>query len=184
MDTIAAAEPEKALVKSPPAARVPSHHGRVPVIINRAVPAYRALMLELDRRRHQLSLKMWEVDDLAGLNDGHYAHLLHADRPSGRQGTWASLHLVFSALFPDGFDLEAKPKQGGALTAESHALKVKMAAADNNRLSRRELMRELGKRGAAARMLKSTKGERKKIVRKASNRSDQKIRSRCGAGKT
>jgi hypothetical protein len=145
-----------------------THHGRNPIIIDRATPAYRALMLELDRRRIQLRLKMWEVDDLAGLNDGHYAHLLHADRPSGRQGTWASLHLVISALFPMGFDLELRPKQGGALTAESHALKVKFAAADHCPKTRRDLMRELGRRGAAARKLKLTKRERTKLARKAS----------------
>jgi len=59
-------------------------------------------MLELERRRQQLGWSMWLVDDAAGLNDGHYAKLLHADRPSGRQGTWASLHLIISALFPEG----------------------------------------------------------------------------------
>lgn len=159
---------EAVLLKSGEPDPLLAHHGRNPIIVDRATPAYRALMLELERRRLQLRLKMWEVDDLAGLNDGHYAHLLHADRPSGRQGTWASLHLVITALFPMGFDLVLKPKRGGALTAEAHALKVKFAAADHNPQSRRDLMRELGKRGAKARMLKLGKRERKKIARKAS----------------
>ena len=170
MDSVTAAEPENAPVKSTQAARVPSHKGRVPVLIDRATPAYRALLLELERRRQHLRWAMWEVDDAAGLNDGHYAHLLHADRPSGRQGTWASLALVISAMFPQGFDLELRPKAGGALGPESHALKVKMAAADHSRLSRRDLMRELGKRGGKARSEKyrnMTSEERAAVAAKA-----------------
>jgi hypothetical protein len=48
------------------------------------------------------------------------------------------------------------------------ALKVKFASSDHCRKTRRELMSLLGKRGAAARMLKLGKCERKKIARKAS----------------
>jgi hypothetical protein len=139
-----------------------------PVIIDRAVPVYRALLLECERRRQQLGWSNWQVDDAAGLNDGHWAHCLHVDRVSGRQAQWKTLHLIVSALWPLGFDLCITHKPGGILTAEDHRLKIMFAAADNDRLSRRELMRELGKRGAAARMQKLGKRERKKIARVAS----------------
>ncbi|MEH2521570.1 hypothetical protein V1279_007143 [Bradyrhizobium sp. AZCC 1610] len=144
------------------------HNGRDPIIVDRATPAYRALMLEIERMRQAVGWPCWQLEEVAGLNDGHYQHLLHADRPHGRQGSWKMIQLLVEALFPAGFDLVLMPKRGGALTAESHALKVKFAQADHNRQTRRELMRELGKRGAAARKLKLTEKQIKKIARNAS----------------
>jgi hypothetical protein len=47
-----------------------------------------------------------EVDDAAGLHDGFYSKLLHADRPSGRQVRWETLQLVITALFPAGLELK------------------------------------------------------------------------------
>jgi hypothetical protein len=145
---------------------MPNFH--VPIMVDRAVPIYRALLLECERRRQQLGWSMWQLDDAAGLNDGHYAHCLHCDRPTGRHAQWRTLNLIFSALFPAGFDLTVKHKPGGSLSADDMRLKIMFAAADNDRVTRRELMRELGKRGAAARKVKLGKRERKKIARKAS----------------
>jgi hypothetical protein len=115
------------------------------------------------------------------LNDGHFAHCLHVDRPSGRQAQCKTLHLIVSALWPQGFDLQMKHKRGGTLSADDHRLKVMFAAADNNRLSRREWMRELGKRGAKARMLKLGKREQKKIARTASKVAAIKRSKRAAA---
>ena len=128
--------------------RMPNFHQ--PVIIDRATEIYRAITLECERRRQQLGWPMWKVDDVSGLNDGHFAKLLHADRPSGRQAQWQTLQLVISALFPKGIDLEIRHK-AGELTADGHRLKIMFAAADNDRQTRRELMRELGRRGGIAR---------------------------------
>lgn len=121
-----------------------------PKIIDRATEIYRTITLECERRRQQLGWAMWKVDDAAGLQDGFYSKLLHADRPSGRQVQWQTLQLVISALFPKGIDLEIRHK-AGEITAEGHRLKVMFAAADNDRQTRRELMRELGRRGGIAR---------------------------------
>jgi hypothetical protein len=139
-----------------------------PNIVEKAFPIYRAITLECERRRQQLGWPMWQVDEAAGLNDGHYAKCLHADRSSGRQASWKILNLIVTALFPEGFDLAMSHKPGGNLTAEDHRMKIRFAAADNDRMSRRRLMSELGKRGAAARMLTLSKQERKKIARTAS----------------
>ena len=152
-----------------------------PKIVDRATPVYRALLLECERRRQVLGWSMWQVDDASGLNDGHYAHCLHVDRVSGRQAQWKTLHLIVMALWPQGFDLQMTHKPGGILTAEDHRLKVMFAAADNNRLSRRELMRELGKRGAAARMAKLTSGKRTKIAKRASRAAAIKRSERAAA---
>jgi hypothetical protein len=111
---------------------------------------------------------MWQVDEVSGTQDGHYAKCLLVDRVSGRQAPWKTLHLIVMALWSQGFDLQITHKPGGILTAEDHRLKVMFAAADNNRLSRRELRRELGKRGAAARRKRLEKRARTKIAKRAS----------------
>jgi hypothetical protein len=78
-----------------------------------------------------------------------------------------------------GFDVEIRHKAGDPLTAERHRLKVMFAAADNNRLSRRELMRELGRRGAVARKEKLTSGERKAVAKRASKAAARKRTERA-----
>jgi hypothetical protein len=50
------------------------------------------------------------------------------------------LHLIVSALWPHGFDLQISRKPGGNLTAEDMRMKIWFAAADNDRVSRRKLM--------------------------------------------
>jgi hypothetical protein len=87
---------------------MPNYH--TPVIIDHAVPVYRALLLECERRRQQLNWPMWVVDDRAGTQDGYYAKALHADRPSGRQARWETLSLIVTALWPAGFDLYQRPE--------------------------------------------------------------------------
>jgi hypothetical protein len=139
-----------------------------PIIVNHATELYRCFTIELERQRQVLGWSMWQVDDASGVQDGHYAKLLHADRPSGRQADWKTLQLVAAALFPRGFDVQITHKTCEPLTAEGHRLKVMFAASDNCKRTRRDLMSELGKRGAAARMLKLGKRERKKIARTAS----------------
>jgi hypothetical protein len=145
---------------------MPNYH--TPIITEKATEIYRSITIECERRRQELSLPMWKLDDLAGTQDGFYAKMLHADRPSGRQCRWETLNLIVSALWPQGFDLQIIHKPGDPLTAENHRLKVMFAASDHCRLSRRKLMSELGKRGAAARLAKLGKRERKKIAKHAS----------------
>jgi hypothetical protein len=147
---------------------MPNFH--VPVIVDHATEIYRAITIECEK-----------VDDAAGTQDGFYSKLLHADRQNGRQCRWETLQLVITALFPAGFDLQIIHKPGDPLTAERHRLKVMFAAADNNRLSRRELMRELGKRGAAARKAKLGKRERKQIAKRASKIAAIKRSKRAAA---
>jgi hypothetical protein len=158
---------------------MPNFH--TPIIVDRATEIYRAITLECERRRQQLGWAMWKVDDAAGTQDGFYSKMLHADRRSGRCVQWPTLQLVITALFPGGFDVEIMHKVGDPLTAENHRLKVMFAAADNNRLSRRELMRELGKRGAAARKKKLGSRARIKIAKRASRVAAIKRSERAAA---
>jgi hypothetical protein len=96
---------------------------------------------------------------------------------------WETLQLVITALFPEGFDVEIKHKAGDPLTAENHRLKVMFAAADNNRLSRRELMRELGRRGGIARREKLAAmplADRLKVARKRRKQKRALCKQPCG----
>jgi hypothetical protein len=145
---------------------LPNFHS--PTFVEKATPLYRTIVLEIERRRIELGWSCWQLEDASGLNDGHYQHCLNVDRPTGRQANWKTLHLIVSALWPHGFDLQISHKPGGNLSAESMRMKIWFAAADNDRVSRRKLMAVLGKRGAAARMLKLSKSDRKKIARTAS----------------
>ncbi|MCU1273072.1 MAG: hypothetical protein JWO48_503 [Bryobacterales bacterium] len=153
-----------------------------PIIVDRATPIYRALLLECERKRQQLGWAMWQVDEISGLQEGHYAKCLHVDRLSGRQANWPTLHLIVSALWSEGFDLVIKDKPGGTLTAEGVRMKIRHAAADHDRISRRELMSTLGKKGGEARGKKykeMTKEERLQIARKArkTRRKNRALRS-------
>lgn len=73
---------------------------------------YRALAAQLHDRIRRLGLPMWRCDDLSGVQDGYTAKMLHPDTPSGRQASWPTLDLVMTALFPDGYDIIIKPRDG------------------------------------------------------------------------
>jgi hypothetical protein len=139
-----------------------------PKIVERATPIYRSILLECERRRIELNWPMWKVDEISGVQDNFYSKMLHADRPSGRQSRWETLNLVVRALWSQGFDLQISHKPGGNLSAEDLRLKIWFASSDHDRVSRRKLMSHLGKKGAAARMKKLGKRERKTIARRAS----------------
>jgi len=145
-----------------------THNGRMPIVVNRAVPFYRAIMLELERRRLGIGLTMDAVSDRIGCADRYWSKAVWADRPSGRSARWETIQEMVDALFPEGVDVIIKPKSGERLGPDDLRRKIKFAAADHDRKTRRDLMRELGKRGAAARKLKLTKSQRKQIARTAS----------------
>ena len=73
---------------------------------------YRALAAQLHDRIRKLGLPMWQCDDLSGLQDGYTAKVLHPDTSSGRQPGWLTLDLLMGALFPDGYDIIVKPRDG------------------------------------------------------------------------
>jgi hypothetical protein len=131
---------------------------------------------------------MWQLDDAAGLNDGHFGHCLHADRPSGRQCSWKILNLIVTALWPRGLDLKIVDKPGAILTAEGTHRKILHAAAPYNRVAQRRLMSDLGKKSAKARREKlaaMTEEERKRAVKhiakkaRATRRKNKLIRAKA-----
>jgi hypothetical protein len=147
-----------------------SHHGRPLVVDDRpgVTPLYRAIVLEIERRRIQLNISQDEVSDRAGVADRLYSKSLFPDTPSGRQSNWRTLQDIVDALFPEGFDVEIRPKKGRRLSARDLRCKIRFASAPKDPRSHRELMRDLGLLGAKARMSKLSKRELKKIARTAS----------------
>jgi hypothetical protein len=134
------------------------------------VPFYRAIMLELERRRLQLSLPMDVVADRAGVADRYYSKSLYADSPSGRQSRWETLQDIVDSLFPEGYDIEIRPKTGLRLGPNELRCKIAFAAAATDKKSQRELLRALGKKGGEARREKyktMSRAERLAIARKA-----------------
>jgi hypothetical protein len=146
------------------------------------VPFFRAVMIELERQRLARRLSMQEVCDRSGLADYYYSKALHASTPSGRQAKWETLQDLVDALFPEGYDVEIRPKVGMRLSAADLRCKIKSAAALTNSKSQREFMRELGKRGGVARRKKfknMTPEERKAIAEKGrkTKRQNQLLRA-------
>jgi hypothetical protein len=78
---------------------------------------YRALMLEIERRRLQLGWTMEEVCAVAGVQDRYYPKMLYVDEPSGRQARWETIEILMLTLFPDGYDMKLEAREGGMLTA-------------------------------------------------------------------
>ncbi|PDT69221.1 hypothetical protein CO683_14755 [Bradyrhizobium ottawaense] len=107
-------------------------------------------MLEIERRRLALGISMEEVSDAAGVADRYFAKILHSDSPRGRQAQWSTIQELVDALFPEGVDIELRPKKGLRLEPEDLRCKIRFAAAPKDPRTHRELMRELGKKGAEA----------------------------------
>jgi hypothetical protein len=74
-----------------------------------------------------------------------------ASTPSGREARWKTLQDIVDALYPEGFDVEIRPKAGLRLDAEQPRCKIKFAKATTDRKWQRQLMSELGKKGGEAR---------------------------------
>jgi transcriptional regulator with XRE-family HTH domain len=133
-------------------------------------PFYMAVMLEIERRRLQLNISMQEVCDRSGVADYYYSKALHASTPSGREARWSTLQDIVDALFPEGYDVEIRPKVGMRLSAADLRCKIRFAVAPTDRNRQRELMRTLGREGGKARAAKfktMSKAERQRIAKKA-----------------
>jgi hypothetical protein len=130
-------------------------------------PLYRAVMLEVERRRLQLDISMERLSEVAGNADRSYSKALHAETASGRVAGWPTLQNIIDTLFPDGVDVVLRPRVGDQLTALSYRHKLRAAAAVHDRKMQRDLMRELGAKGGAARAAKLGPDRRKEIARAA-----------------
>jgi hypothetical protein len=139
--------------------------------VNSCTAIYRSLMLELERRRVALGWSMEKFNEYAGLPDGYYNKAVSMDAPSGKQAQWSTVQLMVDALFYSGFDLEIRPKPGAVMSEDNLKAKLLQLRPPGRVFSQRQLMSELGKKGAkkgvAARMAKVGKRRRKQIAKHA-----------------
>ncbi|MBR1249192.1 hypothetical protein JQ609_19970 [Bradyrhizobium sp. AUGA SZCCT0169] len=135
------------------------------------MPFYRAIVLELERRRIALRISMDETSDRAGIADRLYNKMVAADAPSGRQSRWETIQDVVDCLYPEGYDLEIRPRKGLRLGPGDLRCKIAFASASGgDTRSQRDLMRALGKLGGEARRDKyknMSSEERQRIAKKA-----------------
>lgn len=132
-----------------------------------AVPIYRAVMLEIERRRAELGIGMERLSETAGIADRAYAKALYPDTESGRLARWQTIQFIMDALFPDGWDLEIRARNGPMLTAMSMRYRIALANQVKNPKTYRQAMRELSRMAAEARASKIPRERRELIARKA-----------------
>lgn len=112
---------------------------------------YRTFMAAIEARRRELDLPMAQIDDLAGTNDGHFAHLIAPDTPRGRQGRWESLELIMSVLFGDDYRIQIVAQNYRApARVETRAKPSAKPTKACLHWRHRQIFSELGRRGAEA----------------------------------
>lgn len=123
-------------------------------------PIYRAILLELERRRLAVGISMDRMSELMGSAERSYAKMLYPETPSGRMARWETLQSAVDVLFCDGYELRIKPTRPmptvigiaqGVLTTEGTKRKIKAEAATWNRQIRREVMDELSQKATQGR---------------------------------
>lgn len=119
-----------------------------------ATAIYRAIILECERQRIRLGFPMEKFDEFAGLPERYFAKALHPDQKSGRQAQWSTMQLIIDALFPTGFDVEIRARPGAPKDYDSLKAKLLQLRATRDARTQRELMSDLGKKGAQAMLTK------------------------------
>jgi hypothetical protein len=133
---------------------------------------YRAIMVELERKRIAMGLSQDRLSELMGVAERSYAKMVWPDSASGRLATWDKLQKAIEVLFADGFEVVVRA--GMTLTDTTPGTKrlIRQAAAHYDRRGARELMRDL----ALLRHEKVPKWRREQIARKAGRASGKKRR--------
>jgi hypothetical protein len=128
---------------------------------------YLAIVLELERRRHACGISMDEMSELMGSAERSYAKLVHPTTASGRFATWPKLQQAIDVLWCTGFRLTIDTTNDGMLTTVGTRRKILHSSATYNRRTRRELMRDLSLKAAAARREKIPSERRSEIAARA-----------------
>lgn len=133
---------------------------------------YRAIMVELERKRLAMGLSQDRLSELMGVAERSYQKMVWPDSSSGRLATWDKLQKAIEVLFADGFEVVVRA--GCTLTDTTPGTKrlIRQAAAHYDRRGARELMRDL----ALLRHEKVPEWRRKQIAKKAGRASGKKRR--------
>jgi hypothetical protein len=111
---------------------------------------YRSIVVELERQRHARGYSMDVMSELMGVAERSYAKMVHPDTASGRQASWDKLQKAVDVLFCDGFEVVIR--NGGVAVEMGPGTKrlIRHSAAHFDSRTQRELMREIGLKGALA----------------------------------
>ena len=147
----------------------------------RPVPKlYRLLIHEIRQQLDHLGWSLARADDVSGLNDGHTAHLLSPDSPTGKVGTFHTMDLLVAAAFYFGNyeikilpapPLVSVPTNGEKAALPNHAKQVAHWRVP-------QFFRELGARGGTATAQRHGKQLAKKRGRRGARIRWQRHRER------
>lgn len=143
---------------------------------------YRVIMVEFERQRLARGLSMAQVDDLAGTNDGHYAHMLYPDTPSGRQARWETVQDVADALFGRGFEINIVAINGPAPSALGIDKGASSNALKNRHWRHTRHYKDLGSRGGKARFANKTPDEISAMQRQVNRKRWKRVRAAKRSG--
>jgi hypothetical protein len=135
-------------------------------------PLYEGLMKAIEYHRVRQGLSMVVLEERAGLSEGYFSKMLHADSAEGRRASWQVLERVASALWPDGRCTVKVSAQGPGSMLPGATIKA------TNRAFQTYLRRyfiAMGQRGAKARNERLTPQQRSEAARRA-NLTRQKKR--------
>jgi hypothetical protein len=114
-----------------------------------STPVYRAIVVELERKRQAMGMSMDRASEIIGA-ERSWSKLLYPDTSSGRQASWEKLQRAVDAMYPDGFEVIIRAGETKTDTTPGTKRLIRSSAAHYDRRTQRELMREIGKMGGKA----------------------------------
>ena len=105
---------------------------------------YRAIVIEVERRRLSVGISMEKMSELMGSAERSYSKMIYADTPSGRIAQWQTLQNAIDVLFADGFRLTIDVHKGEPLTSAGARRLIQAEAARWDAASSRRHMAKLG----------------------------------------
>jgi hypothetical protein len=114
----------------------------------KSTPIYRAIMVELERKRLAMGMSMDRLSEIVGA-ERSWSKMLYPDTSSGRQATWEKLQRAVDVLFADGFEVIVRAGETKTGTTAGTKRLIRQAAAHYDRRAARDLMREIGLKGAS-----------------------------------
>lgn len=139
---------------------------------------YRQLMAELERKRIELGLPLWRVDELAGTADNYFSKAIYCDTPSGRRAGWSVLDEFVCALFGRGFTVKI---EGEVVLPSGLATEPKVDARYLQQRHWRHLKfyREQGAKGGKANVAKNGTDHMIKIGKRGARIRWKKVNERA-----
>jgi hypothetical protein len=137
---------------------------------------YYKLLLEFEERRQALGISMERLSEMAGLPDRAYSKMLYPESKSGRLARWPTVQIVCDALFPDGYDLKITAAKGDKIRQYGVKYQLRQIAMHYDRLTRREIMQALGRRGGRQSGAARARRAEERRLRKALARHAARIR--------